>query len=121
MPACTTKIPIHTKDNGMVMVNNFLARLSDTQEDVTLREEKTYTILFYAKDQSFFIGLKDKDLVTARKEGEAALLDTLDISKEDACKLRVSLTVPFSVSENAAGVDYGLSFCPNGRSLPKDA
>ena len=103
------------------MVNNFLARLSDTQEDVTLREEKTYTILFYAKDQSFFIGLKDKDLVTARKEGEAALLDTLDISKEDACKLRVSLTVPFSVSENAAGVDYGLSFCPNGRSLPKDA
>ena len=87
--------------------------------DVAYKKTADYYFDYYANDQLFIITLINKDIKTARENAEKDFLNTLQINQEQACKLNVQLGVPFSVNENAAGINYGLSFCPNGIAFPK--
>jgi hypothetical protein len=123
----SSQIPTDSKikislNNTSVSVNNFYkdpeTKVFDPERDAVIKDEPTYTILYYTMDQSFFIGLLGGDLQVARNTGEQELLKKLGITKEQSCKLRVSVTVPASVNKTASGADYHLSFCPDGKPLP---
>lgn len=90
-------------------------------KDMVLKTASDYQIVYfnYSEGPSFLITLTSPNIEPARTNGEAGLLSVLGISKDQACKLQVSLTVPQDVSAKAAGYNYRLSFCPNGKALPK--
>ncbi|MCK9351308.1 MAG: hypothetical protein WCT49_00150 [Candidatus Paceibacterota bacterium] len=117
-------IKVTTMEGETLSMKNFYlspyTRIIDKDNDAVVKEGVNYSFMFYAKYQSFYISLEGGDLYITREEAEQAFLDKLEITKEDACKLYVALTVPFTVSEKAAGTDYHLSFCPNGIPLPKN-
>jgi len=83
--------------------------------DVEYKKTADYYFDYYANNQLFVITLTNRDIKTARENAEKDFLNTLQISKEQACKLNIQLGVPFSINEAAAGKNYGLSFCPNGK------
>jgi hypothetical protein len=88
-----------------------------SNSDIEFKETADYSFNYYADDQLFIITLTDKDVVTARAKAEKNFLSALNINQEQACKLNLQLTVPFSVSEDLAGINFGLSFCPNGKQF----
>lgn len=90
-----------------------------TEKDVVIAETDKYDILYFKyQEESFLITIKDKyNIQSARDLAENDLLKKLNISKEDACELNVSLGVPNFVSEKLSGKNYGLSFCPGGKSF----
>ena len=91
------------------------------EKNMVLKTTADYQILYYAYSEgpSFLISVLSSNIETARALGELNLLNILGISKTDACKLAVSVTVPQDVSAKAAGDDYRLSFCPDGKQFPR--
>ncbi|MFA6428620.1 MAG: hypothetical protein WCW02_03710 [Candidatus Buchananbacteria bacterium] len=85
------------------------------REDYSLKQTDTYEIFAYAfgGDQSFLISLKQYSAVV-RTEAETSFLNSLGITKSAACKLAVLES--FTGLPELAGINYGLSFCPD--SLP---
>lgn len=85
---------------------------------VLFQQTSDFEMLFYSSDQGFIVSLLNPDLKKVREEAEKAFLDTLGISKEQACLLKISLGTTADINLEAAGQNYGLSFCPNGKPLP---
>ncbi|HUD08659.1 MAG TPA: hypothetical protein VMQ48_01055, partial [Candidatus Saccharimonadales bacterium] len=83
------------------------------------RKTDDYEMSYYPTDQGFIITLQNSDLTNARTAAEKDFIDALGISQEQSCFLKVTLNVPFDVSQAASGRNYGLSFCSNGKPLPK--
>ena len=106
--------------NGDIKINNLYKNPVATlyHNGVLFQQTPDFEMSFYPDDQGFIISLLNPDLQKARNEAEKAFLETLGISKEQACLLKISLGVTADISEKAAGQNYGLSFCPNGRPLP---
>lgn len=99
---------------GNVLVNNFTQNiLSRTESSMIIADTSDYQIVYFQKEGSFLITLASQPATAARIKAESAFLSILNISKEQACKLTVALKIPYSVDENLAGPDYGLSFCPH--------
>lgn len=70
-----------------------------------------YIIQYSQTSDSFLISIQSAPFDSNRKKAEEAFLESLDITKEDACKLDVSITTPQSVNPKEAGTIYRLSFC----------
>ena len=120
-----SKIALPTNDSkGTVSANNYYiapsARVIDSK-DVVIDANKNFDILGYNynNERTFLIYLKSsfESLTITRLNAENSFIEKLGITKEQACLLsvseRVSPDVPGSTTE-----DYGLSFCPNNKSLP---
>jgi len=90
-----------------------------SKNGIVFGKSNDFIISFFPQDQGFLITLLSPDLAAARTKAEDTFLQDLNISKDQACNLKVELGTPFFVSEKAAGINYGLSFCPNGKALPK--
>ena len=104
---------------GNVTTGNFEKNAIGQYTTTTVLESNSdYGISFNPKSNSFDIVLNSTPLQNARNEAEATLIKDLGITNDDACKLTISLTVPTRLSVDAAGVNYGLSFCANGVPLP---
>lgn len=119
-PPDSEKITIKT-EKGDVSINNI--QKNPVQKiafdgSVVFGKTNDYEMSYYPPDQGFIITLQNSDLTTARTEAEKDFIDALGISDEQGCLLKVTLNVPFDVSQKASGRNYGLSFCPNGKSLP---
>jgi hypothetical protein len=115
------RMTIPTK-NGNVSTKNIYKSLpsSSTQNGVTMRDNSNYHMAFYPTPQpGFVITIMNPSIQKTRDTAEKDFLEILDIPQEDACKLSVSLAVPFTINEAASGIDYGLSFCPNGKPFVK--
>jgi len=69
------------------------------------------------KNESFYLVIENSDVQSARDMLEKDFLEVLGISEKEACKLKITLSVPFGVNEDLAGENYGLSFCPNGKKF----
>ncbi len=105
--------------NGQIQTNDFhKTQVEQVAETSVLARTAGFEIVNYAVDNSFTITLSQKPLDKSRDEAEQKLLQILGVIPTEACKLKVAVFVPFSVDEKAAGIDYGLSFCPKG--LPID-
>ncbi|MGA3054641.1 MAG: hypothetical protein ABSD63_10580 [Candidatus Korobacteraceae bacterium] len=72
---------------------------------------KEFMINYYASDPGFLISLTTGPFDAVRRKAEAAFLKNLDISKPDACKLPVTVSISRSVDAQRAGINYPLSFC----------
>ena len=77
-----------------------------------------YRIYYYLKDTnnqenigSIRIILYATPFETLQKKAEENLLTFLDITKEEACQLDITLGIPFSVDSINAGKNFPLSFC----------
>lgn len=115
----TGKISIATPQ-GTVQTNNFTAGAQAVYPTnvVFQNTSNDYSISAATASNSFNIALLALPLQKSRTEAEAAFISQLGISQSDACKLTVDLGVPYSVDQNASGVNYGLSFCPGSKALP---
>lgn len=102
-------------NSGEMEVKNFYnlptSKILSKNNDTTLADNTYYNIYYNPQGSYFIILLYDKNLKTSREKAEADLLKLLNINKEDACKLNIRVGVPFSVSEDYAGINLGLSFC----------
>ena len=116
------KLILHAKNGEDIAVNDFYqnpqTRLLDEKKDAVLKEDRNYSIDYIAAGQSFGISLTGNNLRASRSAGEKDLLSILGVTKDQACKLNVSVSVPGSVNEDAAGTEFYLSFCPDGKPLP---
>jgi len=104
---------IATPDGG-VTVRNFYknpAEIAPDKESIMVTSVDSYDISYYRPDSSFAIVLLRTPIAAARTEAEAAFLEQLGISAQDACKLSVTVQVPVSVDPENAGINLGLSFC----------
>lgn len=124
-PTQASEIILHTSTNEDVPMKDFYkapdTRLLDQKGDAVLKEDRNYSIDYIAADQSFGISLTGESLQTSRNGAEQELLNILGITKDQSCKLNVSVTVPGNINESnhtEAWDEYGLSFCPNGKPLP---
>jgi len=118
------KISVPTKDGGVIFVNDFFKNKGTIlyeEMGATLKVHPFYTLLFFSDDQSFLIGLTGGDLHTVRTDAEKELITILGITEDEACQISVVTRVPSEVNKKASiGGDYGLSFCPSGKQLPKN-
>jgi hypothetical protein len=102
---------------GSVTVNNFYndpTQVSQDRTSILIAQSSTYNITYYAPDSSFNIGILKGPVPEARTAAEAAFLTALGISKADACKLNVTIGVPYDVDPSYADRNLGLSFCSGG-------
>lgn len=111
-PKESDRIEIKTS-GGIVSVKNPYKNAVESlpQGGVAFKVSADYYMAYYPEDQGFIITLADPDLKTALQKAGGDFLKSLDINREQACLLKVSVTVPFSVSEKFAGGIYSLSFC----------
>lgn len=118
LSAGSPKLSVNTS-SGIVKISDIYKNPIDTfsNSDITYKKTADYSFDYYAKDQLFIITITDKDIKTAREKAENDFLSTLKIDKTQACKLNIQLGVPFSINQDAAGINFGLSFCPNGKSF----
>ena len=113
------KIDIVTLDGNVAVNNVYKQKIDDLSAGgISFRDNSEYYIAYYPQDQGFLIVLHGSDIQVARQKAESEFLQALGVEQDQACKLRVSLTVPESVNPNVAGGNYGLSFCPNGKLFP---
>jgi hypothetical protein len=113
------KMTIQT-GSGDVAINNLyknpIAKLY--HNGVLFQQASGFEMSFYPDDSGFIISLLNPDLQKSRDEAETAFLNTLGIDQKQACLLKVSLGTTADINEKAAGQNFGLIFCPNGKPLP---
>jgi hypothetical protein len=110
-----------TTPGGNVDTNNIYKKPIETLPDnaVAFIENSDSHISFYPKNQGFLITIINPDIEAARQKAESDFLNSLGITKDQACQLTVDLGMPAWVNSEAAGRNYGLSFCSNGIPFPK--
>jgi hypothetical protein len=96
--------------------NSKLIYQNESGKGYSLEENNDYKILMFDnKETTFLISLNVIDNIPEiRSKAENDFLKILNVNKEEACNLKVSLSVPKEASTTQVGVDYGLSFCPSG-------
>lgn len=104
--------------SGDVQVNNFYAKaVKIIEADVFLQDNNLYSILYSSQANDFLIDIyanSTPQAQTIRNSAETVFLNTLGISQDDSCKLKVHTRVPASYDPDLASLDYHLSFCPDG-------
>ena len=115
----SNKMTINTGKEKIEVTNVYKNPVEIFKSGVEFKKNSDYLIDYYSPDQLFIIIITNPNISEARKRAEKDFLDTLSINQEQACKLNIQLGVPFNVNEVAAGINFGLSFCPNGIAFPK--
>ena len=92
--------------------NVFDTPVSKTEtNDMVLFENSKYQIVYIAVSNSFIISITASPFESIKKEAESRFLNLLDVNKEGACKINVSITTPRFANPDNAGIVYPLSFC----------
>ena len=73
--------------------------------------QKNYSINEIQSNKSYQIVIIGSPFSTYRNEAENAFLSLLKISKDQACKMKVSVTTPYFANPDESGQTYPLSFC----------
>jgi len=98
---------------GDVTVKNFYKNALGIVEgiQVMLVQNANYEIYYSKSGSTFTIVLLGGSRADAQATAENDLLSVLGTSKADACRLSVSVIVPFTVDAQTGGRTYPLSFC----------
>jgi cell division protein FtsI/penicillin-binding protein 2 len=101
---------------GEVKVRDFTKQaVEQTKETILAEKNKSFDIAYFKQDQTFLITIEAEPLKQNRDLAEQELLKMLQINEQNACRLKVSVVIPYDVNPDLAGQDYGLSFCPNAK------
>jgi len=118
-------IPIQTS-TGLVLISDIknLPEVQDVgkgmyhlQGPVDSSGLVNFALLYSTKDNSFSISIERDPIAQNRILASEYLVSLLNISKSEACQLKVLLGVPYSVNEQLSGKNLGLSFCPGSINL----
>lgn len=103
------------------ITNIFNNKYTITNKSIVTLTEKAnvYDIIEYIPNNTFYITIYSKDRESGRIEAENNLLTILNVNKEEACKLKVTLSLPLVPGAEETLINYGLSFCPNSIAFPK--
>ncbi len=74
--------------------------------------QKNFQIAKIASTGEYQISILGSPFATYRTQAENAFLVLLKISKEEACKLNVTIGTPYFANPDESGKIYPLSFCP---------
>ncbi|MEK7608122.1 MAG: hypothetical protein AAB495_00900 [Patescibacteria group bacterium] len=105
-------IEIGTAD-GSVRTKNFYPEKVELDESggfVFYRDEK-YFIAYDTLLSGFWIAIIGGSFDETRKEAEVRLLELLEISQKDACRLDVVLGIQYDSANPLSGRGFPLSFC----------
>lgn len=128
LPASNTKLEstnegklIYKASSGNISMNNFAKNAEIADNGVIyLVDKENYNIGYNSTSKEFIITLLvNNNIENTRKEAESDLLASLDISKEDACKLKVYLYVSAAITtDKSFSQNHGLFFCPGSITFP---
>lgn len=76
-----------------------------------------FSVAYFEEDGSFAISITGAPLAEHHQKASHYLLETLQISEEEACKLNVYVGVTYDIDPNLSGKNFGLSFCPGSVQL----
>jgi len=76
-----------------------------------------YVIEYIERTHYFNVALLQEPVATVRQEAEQYLMGRLGINQTDMCRLKYTVSVPYSVSPFYAGTSLGWSFCPGAVQL----
>lgn len=109
----SNKIAISDTENEKVVVNNIYKSEVHTYESgTTVFQKSEYYQLTYSPSENLFnIVVLTSDFSTGRALAEAALVNELEISRAEACKLNVKIYTHPQLNPTEADKEYGLSFC----------
>ncbi len=98
---------------GVVEVKNFYNPSSTVGEDGTIIIKQTpdYWFAYNPQDSSFWVAVSGTPFAVVRQAAEADFIVTLGVSQADACKLNVSVGVPYSAGNPLNGQSFPLGFC----------
>lgn len=77
-----------------------------------------YDMFYQETDHYFGITLYAEPLGTNRLLAEAALKETLGITKDEMCRLNYVIAPGPGVAETYEGINLGFSYCPGATVLP---
>jgi len=100
--------------NGIVRANNFYAASSTqvgTDGVLIIKQTPDYWFTYDPSDSSFWIAISGAPFATVRAAAEQDFLATLGVSQADACKLDLSVGVPYSAGNPMNGQSLPPSFC----------
>ncbi|GEM_PF-1241155 len=104
--------------SGPVQARDFTKTpIQQLGDSMLIAKTLDFEIVYFTKEQTFLVTVESQPVQKARDLAEQAFLDHLKIREADACRLQVSLFVPYNLSPDLSGKDYGLSFCPTGVSF----
>lgn len=96
---------------GAVEVKNFYTTaLYEDEASVVIAKTDSYFISYDTTTSSFWVAVTGKPFASFREAAEQAFLAALGARQADACKLDVSVGVPYAV-DPAGPSDLPLSFC----------
>lgn len=79
--------------------------------DTLLVDKVEYKIIYYPLDKAFLIIVLRWPFEDIRENAEEDFLETLEISKSQACELSVYITTPAYANPEYAGKNWRLSWC----------
>jgi len=79
--------------------------------ETTIINRGKYRIVYYPADEGFLIPILGRPFEEYREKAEQEFLEVLSVDEQDACKMKVSITTPFSYNPEYAGVNWKLSWC----------
>lgn len=99
--------------SGVVRVKNFYKAAEKVieQTEIVIKETPEYLFLYHAASGDFELRVLGKSPRSSRARAEEELLRLLGLSQEEACKLQVSVSVPYGADPLLKGGIYPLSFC----------
>jgi hypothetical protein len=80
-------------------------------EEITFILTTEYNATYYPKDEGFLIVVTSYPFEEYRRLAEEEFLKKLDISRAEACKLKVYETTPRVFNPDESGINHRLSFC----------
>ncbi|MBI4085782.1 MAG: hypothetical protein HY433_00880 [Candidatus Liptonbacteria bacterium] len=96
---------------GIVEVKNFYNALVDTEEGSVILKNLDDYVVAYRRDTSIFTIELFSNSQAVRQAAETELLNILGIGQTDACKLNVTVSVPYSPGNPLNAKSSMLSFC----------
>lgn len=99
--------------SGVEMKNFYKKAISVGQQigDTLIVSNVEYNITYYPLDEAFLIVILRWPFDEIREKAEQDFLESLTISKEQACKLAVYITTPRYANPEYAGNNWRLSWC----------
>lgn len=99
---------------GTVQVKNFYVSGSAAVGEggvVIIKQAAAYSLTYEPSSGSFWIAVSGSPFAAAREAAEQDFLATLGVSQSDACKLDVSIGVPYDPKNPLNGQTFPLGFC----------
>jgi hypothetical protein len=117
---------VHSSKGSATVKNFFVDSVHPiTGSAVYLADNDDYAIVFSREDGEFLVQIfahTREQAQTIRPHAEELLIKKLGVDQATACdKLNVAMEVPPSYNNRLSGINYGLSFCPDGLPIQQNS